>query len=96
MCVCLFDLRIALHLCISFRNDDESMDQLKDNVRVKRRDGVMVTSLEDDGESCLEDGGILALYNTSLPRQASVHNPYFYMHLLFCCLCIKLQVLLET
>ena len=53
------------------------MDQLKDNVGVKRRDGVMVTSLEDGGESCLEDGGILTLYDTSLPKQAPVHNPYF-------------------
>jgi hypothetical protein len=52
MCVCLFDLSIALHLCISFRNDDESMDQLEDNVGVKRRDGVMVTSPKDDGGSC--------------------------------------------
>ena len=46
--ICLFDLSIALHFCISFRNDDESMDQLKD-VGVQREDGVMVISPEDDG-----------------------------------------------
>ena len=53
------------------------MDQLKDNVGVKRRDGVMVTSPKDNGGSCPEDGGILTLYDTSLPKQAPVHNPYF-------------------
>ena len=53
------------------------MDQLKDNVGVKRRDGVMVTIPADDGGSCPEDRGILTLYDTSLPRQAPVHNPYF-------------------
>ena len=77
MCVCLFDLCNALHLCISFRNDDESMNQLNDNVGVKRRDGVMVTIPADDGGSCPEDRGILTLYDTSLPRQDPVHNPYF-------------------
>jgi hypothetical protein len=53
------------------------MDQLKDNVGIKGRDGVMVTSPEDDSGSCPKDGGILTLYNTSLPRQAPMHNPYF-------------------
>ena len=53
------------------------MDQLED-VGVTRKDGVMVTNTEDDDGSCPKDGGILTLYNTSLPRQALVHNPYFY------------------
>jgi len=52
------------------------MDQLED-VGVTRKDGVMVTNTEDDDGSCPKDGGILTLYNTSLPRQAPVHNPYF-------------------
>jgi hypothetical protein len=71
------------------------MDQLKD-AGVQRENGVMVTSPEDDGGLCSEDGEILTLYNTSLPRQFPVHNPYFYRHLLLRGLCIKLQKLLET
>jgi hypothetical protein len=38
----------------------------------------MVTSPKDDGGSCPEDEEILTLHKTSLPRQASVHNSYFY------------------
>ena len=46
--VVIVSLKHALHSCISFRNNDESMDQLKD-VGIKREEGVMVTGPEDDG-----------------------------------------------
>jgi hypothetical protein len=59
-----------------------------------RKDGVMVTNTKDDDGPCPEDGGILTLYNTSLPRQAPMHNPYFsstyfYACALSCRSCLK-------
>ena len=71
-----------LHQCISYRYNDGSTDQLKDDW--ESEDGVMVFSLGDEATGIyLVDGGWSEDADTNfliyiLPRLAPVHNPYFF------------------
>ena len=69
-----------LHQCISYRYDDGSTNQLKDDW--ESEDSVMVFSLGDDAMGFLfkwcgwsEDADTNFLIYI-LPKQAVVHNPY--------------------